>query len=1114
MPTFTTACPRNCYSTCAMRVEVRDGRLVGIAAYPGNDATPGGPCLKGLSYIERVYSPDRLLHPLRRRAGGGFERIAWDDALDLVAGKLAALRADPGPRSVLYYSGSGTKGLMNAVAPAFWRLYGGCTTTFGDLCWPAGLEATRLTLGDNRHSAPPDIADARLIVLWGKNPAETNIHQMAFIEQALDRGARLIVVDPRRTESAESAELLVQITPGSDGALALGIAHVLVARGLVDEPFVTAHVHGYGPFREMLAEYPPARVAAITGVAEAVIERLAEAIGTVKPATICAGFGMQRYTNSGQAMRAIIGLLALTGNIGRPGAGWVYANLQSHVFSAPRDPLAFFPPVRDEGPIRVSVSTARLGADVLAQRDPPIRLAWIERGNPVTQQPQTGDVLRALRSLDFRVVVDQFLTDTAREADVVLPAKTMFEQSDVITAYWHHYLQLKQKVIAPPGEVRPESEVYWALAERLGLPRDEMERVLVPPGDDAVEAYLARRLAPFPGVTLERLREGPLPAPGRRGRGVRRSRVPDTVGADRAVVPRGGPAVGGRRAAPLAAAGGVAIAALPAAPAHAQHQGPHPLAVRRPAVDPRAGAGAGAPPRPRGGPRPRPRRWRPRSRLQRARQHRAGGEDRPRRAGGVRRRPQRVVDAGRGRRQPALLRARDRHGARRRVPRQRRRGGARMTSQACFTLDLNRCTGCSACRIACEIANPVSAGLHWRSVTTFNEPRWSGATVLHWSLSCNHCLSPSCLAGCPAAAYTKDAATGAVVIDRDRCIGCRYCAWVCPYAAPQLDTTTGTMEKCTFCLDRQRRGDAPACASACPTGALGFAHDLAPAAPGAPWPPGLPDTGTRPALRVAGRRRGAVSPEMTAAAAEAPALSKERPGLRHGLAAEWPLLVFSLTATALVAWFSAGVLGATPPPPAAFLALAGAAMAVGAAHLGRPLRAWRALAGLHSSWVSREIAALSGFVALGAAALIAGATRALPGWIAAVIGVAALVAMDMVYRVRGQTVAAVPHSAMATLTWALVVAALGGAAGLATLLAIVKVVLYQRRKMRGLGVRSWLVSAVRLVVGLLAPLALWPPGGAPLPLPLLALPARRRGRRPCGVLRRARVRHAAPPGRS
>jgi Fe-S-cluster-containing dehydrogenase component len=408
-----------------------------------------------------------------------------------------------------------------------------------------------------------------------------------------------------------------------------------------------------------------------------------------------------------------------------------------------------------------------------------------------------------------------------------------------------------------------------------------------------------------------------------------------------------------------------------------------------------------------------------------------------------------------------------------------------MTAQACFTIDLDRCTGCSACRIACELANPVSAGVHWRSVATFNSPRWSGATVLHWSLACNHCGAPTCLAGCPAGAYTKDVATGAVVLDRDRCIGCRYCSWVCPYAAPQLDESSGTMEKCTFCLDRQRRGEAPACASACPTGALGFTREPAPAGPASPWPPGFPDAGTRPALRVTPRRRGTAPPEMTAASTMAPAPAVERASLRRGLAAEWPLLAFSFAATVLVAAFSASALGGPALPLSGFLALAAAAMAVATFHLGRPLRAWRALAGLRTSWVSREIAAFSAFVALGAAALLTGTAQAAPGWIAAALGVAALLAVDMVYRVRGQAVAAIPHSAMATLTWALLTAALTGAAGATALVAIVKVVLYQQRKVRGLGVRSWQVSAVRLVVGLLVPLVLWPPGGGPLPLPLL-----------------------------
>ncbi len=497
-----------------MRVEVENGRLRSIESHPDNMATPEGVCLKGLSYIERVYAKDRILHPLQRTSSGDFERITWDSALNRIASELISARDRFGPRSVFFYTGSGTKGLLNEVSTDFWRLFGGCTTTYGDLCWPAGLEATRLTLGDNKHNAPWDLVNARLIIFWGKNPAETNIHQMRFVEEAVDNGARVVVIDPRRTQSAEGAELLVQIRPGTDGALALGIAHLLIARRTIDDAFIRDHVHGYREFAAMVRDYPPDRVAEITDVPVEVVERLADLIGSITPLSICAGFGMQRYTNSAQTMRSLIALLALTGNIGKPGAGWIYANLQSSIFSSVREPLALYPPATDDDPIRVSVSTARLGPEMLEQRDPELKVAWVERGNPVTQNPQTSKVLEAFRALDFRVVVDQFLTDTAREADIVLPAKTMFEQTDVIGAYWHPYIQIKAKLIDPPGEVRPETEVYWHLARRLGVSPDEIKRRVPAPSDEAIEAWLESRLEAFPELSIERLRQGPVLAPG------------------------------------------------------------------------------------------------------------------------------------------------------------------------------------------------------------------------------------------------------------------------------------------------------------------------------------------------------------------------------------------------------------------------------------------------------------------------------------------------------------------------------------------------------------------------------------------------------------------------
>lgn len=508
---YTTACPRNCYSTCTFQVDVDNGKLLRIGTHEGNEATAGGPCLKGLSYLERVKSPNRLLHPMRRHANGEFSKISWDEALTAITDKLRELRDEP--RSVLYYAASGTKGLLNGLGANFWRAYGGYTTTYGDLCWPAGLEATRLTLGANKHNAPWDLVNARLIVLWGKNSAETNIHQMSFVEESLRQGGRLIVVDPRRTETAERAELLVQPRPGTDGALALAVGNLLINNGWIDEPFVEKYVQGYDEYRQRLLAFSPDKAAEICEIPVAYIERLAEALGTVRPATIATGFGMQRYTNSGQAMRAILALLALTGNIGKPGAGWQFANLQSAVFDTVQDPVAFYPPDEDDGVARVSISTSRLGSDMLATQGPPLRMAWVERGNPIPQNPETGKVLEAFRRLDFRVVVDQFMTDTAREADIVLPAKTMFEQSDVIGAYWHPYLQLRQKVLDPPGEVKPESEIYRLLAQRMDFPSTFFDS-LPGPTDADVDAYLRERLQPFPELNLENLRQAPVLPPG------------------------------------------------------------------------------------------------------------------------------------------------------------------------------------------------------------------------------------------------------------------------------------------------------------------------------------------------------------------------------------------------------------------------------------------------------------------------------------------------------------------------------------------------------------------------------------------------------------------------
>ncbi|MCU0285146.1 MAG: molybdopterin-dependent oxidoreductase [Acidobacteria bacterium] len=515
MKTYLTACPRNCYSTCSLKVYTEDNQIRRIEANPDNKAAPKGPCLRGLSYVERTHSKDRILYPMKRKKDrADFERISWDETLDIITGKLSYFKENFGPQSIFYYSGSGTKGLLNEVGANFWRLYGGYTTSYGDLCWPAGLESTRLTLGENKHNAPWDIGNARTIILWGKNPAETNIQQMLLIDRAVEKGAQLIVIDPRRTISADRAELLIQPRPGTDGALALGIAHFLVKNNCIAHEFIEKYVWGFPAYKQLVLEFTPEKAAEISDVPVPYIERLAGIIANGKPVSLCPGFGMQRYTNSGQTMRAMLALMVITGNIGIPGGGWWYANLQSSIFSKIKDPIAFFPPEKPDGITRVSISTACLGQDMLIQKDPALKMIWVERGNPVTQNPETHTVLKAFRALDFRVVVDQFFTDTAREADIILPAKTMFEQSDVIGGYWHPYIQLKQKVIEPLGEVKPESEIYYLLALRLGFNKEAMAGKIPGPSDHEIEVFLEKKLAPFPGVSLQRLREGPVLAPG------------------------------------------------------------------------------------------------------------------------------------------------------------------------------------------------------------------------------------------------------------------------------------------------------------------------------------------------------------------------------------------------------------------------------------------------------------------------------------------------------------------------------------------------------------------------------------------------------------------------
>ena len=506
MKEFITVCPRNCYSTCSFRVFTEEGKVKRILPYAGNLATPEGPCIKGLSYLEREFSPSRLLYPLKRSNDGTFTRISQDQALGIITEKLLGAREQYGPHSVLFYKGSGCSGLSNDISGNFWKRFGGATTTYGNLCWPAGLEAVRLTLGEIKHNVPWDLANAQLVIIWGKNPAETNVQEMIHIDRARKNGAKVVVIDPRRTVTADKADMLLCPKPGTDAALALAMAKVIIDSRLTDDNFIKKYVSGFEKFAASL-NITAAEAEKITGIPAAAIEELAILTGKTERVTIVPGYGLQRYTNGGQTIRSILAIPVITGKIGRQGCSFSFANLQSYVFDETKEPLSYYPDDEHDRPFRRALSMASFAKDFFSVKDPGIAVAWIERGNPVTQLPGSNEVIRALETIPFKVVVDQFMTDSAAMADIVLPAKGLFEQADVISSYWHPYVQYKPAIINSPGEVMPESEIYFRLAGKMGMDVTGAGGI---PAPDEYDRWLTDRISQTDGFSVSQLKEAPL----------------------------------------------------------------------------------------------------------------------------------------------------------------------------------------------------------------------------------------------------------------------------------------------------------------------------------------------------------------------------------------------------------------------------------------------------------------------------------------------------------------------------------------------------------------------------------------------------------------------------
>ncbi len=885
-----------------MVVTHEQGRITRIDGDPENAATRGHVCLKGISYARRVTTDARLLHPMKRQPDGSFAQVSWDEALGDIASRLDRLRQERGPESVLYYDASGSHGALGRLAMAFWHQFGGCTLTYGDLCWPAGLEATRLTYGTNLHNHPRHTADSRFILLWGHNPAETNVHQMRWIHDAQERGAIVALIDPRSTDTSDSADMHLQPRPGTDAALALGIARVIVDSGLHDTAFLERHAVGVDRYLDRLREYPLGRVASITGVRALEIERLALDYARLEPALLVAGFGLQRHHRAGQTMRAVSLLAALTGNIGVAGGGWQYANLNSHCLQDP--PLPPEPPG-----VRRAIPVSRLGPALGELDAPRVAAAWVEKANPASQNPRSGLVREAFERLDLLVVVDQFLTDTARLAHYVLPAKTMFEEEDLVTAYWHPYLQRRAKLWDPPGEVKTDTEIWRLLSERFGF-----DTRYFPSGDEETQQLLVKMLPAWPqeseavakdspSALFDLLSRQPVDPTGNGDIAFADLRFPTPSGkiefaSEEAArlwgvdaVPDYLPLDEGHESALASRYPLQLLSCKTRDRIHSQFgnldwvqdvERPHRLDMHP--VDAAArglteGDEAVV--------------WNDRGRISLA----------VRLDEGLRPGVVHVLEGRCHNGDPDINQLTDagvtdiNHGATfyeclvevarsdgQRVRRQATLPAApsaivarpetsiaepleASTPRSGFLLDLGRCVGCSACVLACRLENGWSSENPWRRVLPLNLRRRPGGPTYFLSVACHHCENPACLAACPSRAYEKRA-DGIVVHHEERCIGCRYCEMACPFGAPRYDAAKGVMTKCHFCHHRIDAGDQPACVAACPTEALRACHGADPRIGSPQLIPGFADpAGCSPNIRFVeprGRRRAALYERLRA----------------------------------------------------------------------------------------------------------------------------------------------------------------------------------------------------------------------------------------------------------
>ncbi|MGQ0463816.1 MAG: molybdopterin-containing oxidoreductase family protein [Sporichthyaceae bacterium] len=504
--TVRGACPHDCPDTCAMLTKVDEtGRAIEVRGDPDHPFTRGGLCVKVNNYLDRVYDPNRVLYPMRRvgaKGEGKWERITWEAALDEIALRFRSIVDEFGPEAIMPVSYLGTQGILNGLNvgdPFFAKL--GATISERTYCDSGSCTAYAMTIGDTAGVDPESLVNSKFILVWACNILSTNLHLWPFVVEAKKRGAKVVVVDPVKTRTAAQADQHIAIRPGTDAALALAMCHVIIAEGLVDQDYVDNYTVGYPEFVERVQQYTPEWAEAECGVAAEVIRTLAREYAADQPSLIRIGVAVERHAGGGQTVRTLSILPALVGAWRKPGGGI----LQLPLWAFPVNWPAFLHPELLTPGKRI-VNQFLLG-DALSGGlglDPPLKSLFVYNSNPVVVCPDQEKLIEGLKREDLFVVVsEQFMTDTAEYADLVLPATTQLEQDDIMFSWGHLYVTYNHQAIEPMGEAIPNTELFRRLAARMGFEEDCFKRSdadMIAEAFDWSHPHMA-------GITVESLKE-------------------------------------------------------------------------------------------------------------------------------------------------------------------------------------------------------------------------------------------------------------------------------------------------------------------------------------------------------------------------------------------------------------------------------------------------------------------------------------------------------------------------------------------------------------------------------------------------------------------------------